>query len=43
MRDLDQPGVSPPGDIVYGFTDLDGSQPDARRYLVEVQDMGKTG
>jgi NAD(P)-dependent dehydrogenase (short-subunit alcohol dehydrogenase family) len=26
---------------VYGFTDLDGSQPDAWRYLVEVQDRGK--
>ncbi len=26
---------------VYGFTDLDGSQPDAWRYLVEVQDTGK--
>jgi NAD(P)-dependent dehydrogenase (short-subunit alcohol dehydrogenase family) len=26
---------------VYRFTDLDGSQPDAWRYLVEVQDAGK--
>jgi NAD(P)-dependent dehydrogenase (short-subunit alcohol dehydrogenase family) len=26
---------------VYGFTDLDGSQPDAWRYLVQVQDVGK--
>ncbi|WP_330285927.1 SDR family oxidoreductase [Streptomyces sp. NBC_00576] len=26
---------------VYGFTDLDGSRPDAWRYLVEVQDTGK--
>ncbi|MGW0431352.1 SDR family oxidoreductase [Micromonospora sp. NPDC003197] len=26
---------------VYGFTDLDGSQPDAWRYIVEVQDPGK--
>ena len=26
---------------VYGFTDLDGSQPDAWRYVVEVQDPGK--
>ena len=26
---------------VYGFTDLDGSQPDCWRYLVEVQDPGK--
>lgn len=26
---------------VYGFTDLDGSQPDAWRYVVEVQDVGK--
>ena len=26
---------------IYGFTDLDGSQPDAWRYLVEVQDAGK--
>jgi NAD(P)-dependent dehydrogenase (short-subunit alcohol dehydrogenase family) len=25
---------------VYGFTDLDGSQPDAWRYMVEVQDPG---
>ncbi len=26
---------------VYGFTDLDGSRPDAWRYLREVQDAGK--
>src|SRR5918996_2782816 len=26
---------------VYGFTDFDGSQPDAWRYVVEVQDAGK--
>ncbi|MEU0007826.1 SDR family oxidoreductase [Streptomyces sp. NPDC006314] len=26
---------------VYGFTDLDGSRPDAWRYLAEVQDAGK--
>jgi NAD(P)-dependent dehydrogenase (short-subunit alcohol dehydrogenase family) len=26
---------------VYGFTDLDGSQPDAWPYVVEVQDVGK--
>jgi NAD(P)-dependent dehydrogenase (short-subunit alcohol dehydrogenase family) len=26
---------------VYGFTDTDGSRPDAWRYLVEVQDAGK--
>ena len=26
---------------IYGFTDLDGSQPDAWKYLVEVQDAGK--
>ncbi|MGQ0719409.1 MAG: SDR family oxidoreductase [Pseudonocardiales bacterium] len=26
---------------VYGFTDLDGSQPDCWRYLTEVQDAGK--
>jgi NAD(P)-dependent dehydrogenase (short-subunit alcohol dehydrogenase family) len=26
---------------VYGFTDLDGSRPDAFRYLVEVQDAGR--
>jgi NAD(P)-dependent dehydrogenase (short-subunit alcohol dehydrogenase family) len=26
---------------VYGFTDRDGSQPDAWRYVVEVQDAGK--
>ena len=27
----------------YGFTDLDGSSPDAWRYLVEVQDAGQAG
>jgi hypothetical protein len=27
--------------VVYGFTDLDGSQPDACRYVPEVQDAGK--
>jgi NAD(P)-dependent dehydrogenase (short-subunit alcohol dehydrogenase family) len=26
---------------VYGFTDLDGSAPDAWRYIVEIQDAGK--
>jgi NAD(P)-dependent dehydrogenase (short-subunit alcohol dehydrogenase family) len=26
---------------VYGFRDLDGSQPDCWRYMVEVQDLGK--
>jgi len=26
---------------IYGFTDLDGSQPDAWRYLPEIQDAGK--
>lgn len=26
---------------IYGFTDLDGSRPDAWRYMVEVQDPGK--
>lgn len=26
---------------LYGFTDLDGSRPDAWRYIVEVQDAGK--
>jgi NAD(P)-dependent dehydrogenase (short-subunit alcohol dehydrogenase family) len=26
---------------IYGFTDLDGSQPDAWRYIIEVQDAGK--
>jgi len=26
---------------IYGFTDIDGSQPDAWRYLVEVQEAGK--
>jgi hypothetical protein len=25
---------------IYGFTDLDGSQPDASRYVPEVQDAG---
>ncbi len=28
---------------VYGFTDLDGSQPDAWRYVPEVQDAGQPG
>jgi NAD(P)-dependent dehydrogenase (short-subunit alcohol dehydrogenase family) len=27
---------------IYGFTDLDGSQPDAWRYIVEVEQPGKT-
>ncbi len=27
---------------VYGFTDLDGSRPDAWRYVMEVQDAGKS-
>jgi NAD(P)-dependent dehydrogenase (short-subunit alcohol dehydrogenase family) len=26
---------------IYGYTDLDGSQPDAWRYVTEVQDAGK--
>jgi hypothetical protein len=26
---------------IYGFTDVDGSQPDAWRYVTEVQDAGK--
>jgi NAD(P)-dependent dehydrogenase (short-subunit alcohol dehydrogenase family) len=26
---------------IYGFTDLDGSQPDAWRYVIEVQEAGK--
>ena len=26
---------------VYGFTDTDGNQPDAWRYMVEVQDAGR--
>ena len=26
---------------IYGFTDRDGSRPDAWRYVVEVQDAGK--
>jgi short chain dehydrogenase len=26
---------------IYGFTDVDGSQPDAWRYVIEVQDAGK--
>jgi NAD(P)-dependent dehydrogenase (short-subunit alcohol dehydrogenase family) len=26
---------------VYGFTDIDGSRPDAWRYIVEVQDAGR--
>ncbi|MFF3846734.1 SDR family oxidoreductase [Streptomyces sp. NPDC002328] len=36
-RSLSSGGLAP----VYGFTDLDGSRPDAWRYLVEVQDPGK--
>ena len=26
---------------IYGFTDIDGSQPDVWKYIVEVQDAGK--
>jgi NAD(P)-dependent dehydrogenase (short-subunit alcohol dehydrogenase family) len=26
---------------IYGFTDLDGTRPDAWRYIVEVQDAGR--
>ncbi|MFH9548124.1 SDR family oxidoreductase [Streptomyces sp. NPDC051445] len=37
-RSLSSGGLAP----VYGFTDLDGSRPDAWRYMVEVQDPGKT-
>ncbi|KDN75724.1 short-chain dehydrogenase [Streptomyces olindensis] len=36
-RSLSSGGLAP----VYGFTDLDGSRPDAWRYLVEVQDADK--
>ncbi|MET7655116.1 SDR family oxidoreductase [Streptomyces sp. NPDC005486] len=36
-RSLSSGGLAP----VYGFTDLDGSRPDAWRYMVEVQDPGK--
>ncbi|WP_427924553.1 SDR family oxidoreductase [Streptomyces sp. cg40] len=36
-QSLSSGGLAP----VYGFTDLDGSRPDAWRYLVEVQDLGK--
>jgi NAD(P)-dependent dehydrogenase (short-subunit alcohol dehydrogenase family) len=36
-QSLSSGGLTP----VYGFTDLDGSRPDAWRYLVEVQDAGK--
>ncbi|MER5428160.1 SDR family oxidoreductase [Streptomyces sp. NPDC002588] len=36
-RSLSSGGLAP----VYGFTDLDGSRPDAWRYLVEVQDAGR--
>lgn len=36
-QSLSSGGLAP----VYGFTDLDGSSPDAWRYLVEVQDVGK--
>ena len=34
---LRRPGA---GDLVIAFTDLDGSQPDCWRYMVEVQDRG---
>jgi len=33
--------VSAAGGKVYGFADLDGSRPDAWRYVLEVQDAGK--
>jgi NAD(P)-dependent dehydrogenase (short-subunit alcohol dehydrogenase family) len=36
-QSLSSGGLAP----VYGFTDLDGSRPDAWRYLVEVQDVGE--
>ncbi|MEU1511647.1 SDR family oxidoreductase [Streptomyces sp. NPDC005811] len=36
-RSLSSGGLAP----FYGYTDLDGSRPDAWRYLVEVQDAGK--
>lgn len=36
-QSLSSGGLAP----VYGFTDLDGSRPNAWRYLVEVQDVGK--
>jgi len=36
-QSLSSGGLAP----VYGFTDLDGSRPDAWRYLVEVQDVGR--
>ncbi|MGW3107913.1 SDR family oxidoreductase [Streptomyces sp. NPDC001100] len=36
-QSLSSGGLAP----VYGFTDMDGSRPDAWRYLVEVQDVGK--
>ncbi|MFB9238926.1 SDR family oxidoreductase [Plantactinospora siamensis] len=36
-QSLSSGGLAP----VYGFTDLDGSQPDALRYLVEVVEAGK--
>jgi NAD(P)-dependent dehydrogenase (short-subunit alcohol dehydrogenase family) len=35
-RSLSSGGLAP----IYGFTDLDGSRPDAWRYIVEVQDAG---
>jgi len=34
-------GPTRPTSQVYGFTDLDGSRPDAWRYVVEVRDAGK--
>ncbi|MCX5240195.1 SDR family oxidoreductase [Streptomyces prunicolor] len=36
-QSLSSGGLAP----VYGFTDVDGSRPDAWRYLVEMQDVGK--
>ena len=36
-------GSFSPGGLAreYGFTDVDGSRPDCRRYMVEVQDAGR--
>ena len=36
-----QSALERPARAIYGFTDLDGSRPDAWRYVVEVQDAGK--
>jgi hypothetical protein len=38
---VDGPALNLGARRIYGFTDLDGSRPDAWRYVAEVQDAGK--